>query len=527
MTQLAPDKLPPNILQESMNLDSSMILSSVKWNYIGAIIKAISQIAIMALLARMLTPNEFGLMAIGLIVIRFGKYFSDLGTSAALVQKKDINKDDIAASFLISALLGFVFFLLFFVVAAPLSVYFKNDQVKSIIKLLSIFFLFSGLSLTSQSVLKRALDFKTISIIEVISYVMSYGIIGVSLALLHFGVYSLVLAFLAQNFLIMLLVIYKAKPCLKMPRVINRYTGLLAYGGKYSWHTFLCYIGSNLDQIVIGRSFSKDLLGYYNRGKTLVQLPLYQVLISVSAVLFPSYARLQDDKGRLKSLFMKGFVLLGIIIVPISFGMIPAGRAIIGVFLGEQWTKSIVIFQVCCLFIPIDFMTSIIATLCSATNKLKQQIMLESLFIIILTMGIIFAVRTQDIVLIAGIVGIGYFLRLFAYLFLIRQVLALSLKDAYNLFVPQLASSLSVFFGVLIITRLLGSLSIWLMLPIQVVTGLIFLYLTVSFAPFEYLDQAIREVLIRYEKKIEKYAIIRALVEPVRKSGEIAPFFRY
>jgi len=526
MTQITSNNLGPSIEQVPMNLYSSKILTSVKWNYIGAIIKAISQIAIMALLARMLTPSEFGLMAIGIIVIRFGKYFADLGTSAALVQKKDIDKDDIAASFVISVLLGFVFFLLFFLLGAPLSAYFKNAQVKSVIKILSVFFLFSGLSLTSQALLKRSLDFKTISIIEAISYVMSYGLIGVPLALLHFGVYSLVLAFLAQNLLIMLLVIYKAKPCLKIPRVSKRYTGLLAYGGKYSWLTFLCYISSILDQFVIGRYFSKDLLGYYNRGKTLVQLPLYQVLISVSAVLFPSYAQIQDDKARLKNLFMKGFVLLSIIIVPIGFGMIPAGRAIIGVFLGEQWIKSIAIFQVCCLFVPIDFMTTIIGTLCSATNKLKQQIVLESLFIIILSIGILFAVRSQDIVLIAGTVGICYFLRLFAYVFLIREDLALSLKDAYNLFVPLLALSLSVSFGVFIITRLLGSLSIWLMFPIQVLTGLIFLYLTVSFAQFEYLGLAIREVLVRYEKKIEKYAIIRALVKPIQKPRKSTSSFQ-
>ena len=166
----------------------------IKWNYFSTLITSVLQIGYTAVMARLLEPAAFGLVAMAGLVLRFGSYFAQMGIERALIQKKEVNEEDIRASFTISLSLGIIFFMLTWFLS-PLALYvFNNEKVIIIVKVMALSFFITALSTTSSGLLKRDLNFRSIAVIEVTSYILGYLCIGITMAFLGYGVWSLVFA---------------------------------------------------------------------------------------------------------------------------------------------------------------------------------------------------------------------------------------------------------------------------------------------------------------------------------------------
>ncbi|HXG30077.1 MAG TPA: lipopolysaccharide biosynthesis protein, partial [Thermodesulfobacteriota bacterium] len=301
-------------------------LHGLKWSYLSTLTNAVLQIGLTAIMARLLEPKAFGLVAMAGVILRFGSYFAQMGVAQALIQKRNISSEDIRAAFTSSLLLGSLFFGLVWL-AAPLAVYiFNNAEVVHVIRVMAFSFVLTGLSTTALSLLRRNLEFRSLAIIEISSYALGYGGVGVSLAYSGFGVWSLVIAALSQSAISAILSYSFSRHRLSFIFRWEYYKSLYSYGSRMSLISLFEAIASNLDTLIIARFIGATSLGIYNRAFMLVNLPVYYLTTSFSRVLFPSMSRIQTEFPRLKGAYLSSIALSAAIVIPTCVGISVASR---------------------------------------------------------------------------------------------------------------------------------------------------------------------------------------------------------
>ena len=319
---------------------TSKTLHGLKWSYTGTIINSILQIGFTAIMARLLEPTDFGMMAMAGVILRFGTYFAQMGVGSALIQKKEISDEDVRAAFTSGLFLGILFFVLVWF-CAPFAIFiFDNEKVIPIIRVMALSFVITGLSTTALSLLRRNLEFRSLAITEIISYVLGYGMIGITLAYNGFGVWSLVAGALSQSaFLTILSYMFSRHKLLFIYRW-KYYKPLYSFGSRVSIISFFEFLGSNLDTLAIGHFIGAAPLGIYNRAFMLVNLPAQYLTSSFSRVLFPSFSRVQKEIERLKKAYLSTIMLFSAILLPTCLGIAVASQEIVLLVLGRKMDCS-------------------------------------------------------------------------------------------------------------------------------------------------------------------------------------------
>ncbi|MFA6599308.1 MAG: lipopolysaccharide biosynthesis protein [Ignavibacteriaceae bacterium] len=415
----------------------------LKWSYISIISTAAMQIGYTSIMARLLTPKAFGLMAMGGVIIGLGGYFAEMGLGHAIIQKNILNKNDIKASFSTSIILGIFFWLLIYLCAPLAILIFKDSEVVNIIRVLGIYFIINGFSLTSKSLLRRELNFKALAIIEICSYLTGYIFIGISFALLGWGVWSLVIASLGQQVTSALISFLIVKHKISFVPHWNDIKPLFNFGSKISIISFIQFISSNLDTLIIGKISTPTLLGIYNRASLFVNLPAQYFYTSFSRVLFPAFSRIQLDKDKLREIFTNSFTLINIIILPLTIGVVPMAKDIIYILLGPNWTEAIPVFQVLIITIAFSAVINISGSLIQATGKLRGMFYNEIAYLILL-IGLMLMFSTYGLLGFAIAMTISKFIRLCIYILIIKNNIK---PNLYNIFK---ALAINAFVGVLI-----------------------------------------------------------------------------
>ncbi len=320
---------------------SRQTLGGLKWTYVGTTVAAVLQFGMTAVLARLLTPTAFGLIALAGLFLRFVDHFAKAGITQALVQKPSLTRMDIRAGFTLSAALGLAFAGVA-LAAAPLAGRLAQDPaLVPVLRWLSLGLLLNGFSAPAVALLRRELRFKPLALIEIGAYVVGYVIVGLTMAITGAGVYALVAAMLTQTAVkaaaTYAVVRHPLLPTLERAAVRT----ILSFGLRVSLISFLEFLRSNLDTLAVGRWAGADQLGLYNRAHLLARLPGSHLSTGLSRVLFPSFAAIQFEKRRLREAYLSAVGLTAAIILPVNAGMAVAAREIILVVLGPQWTGSI------------------------------------------------------------------------------------------------------------------------------------------------------------------------------------------
>lgn len=462
---------------------TSKTLHGLTWSYIDTIINAVLQIGYTAVMARLLSPADFGLVAMGNVVLRFGSYFAQMGMGSALVQKKELSQEEIRAGFTSSVLLSiFVYGIIW--ILAPLSILlFKNPDLIPIVRVLGLSFVLTGLSITSISILRRGLAFRSIAIIDIISFVLGYGIGGIYLALNGFGVWSLVAAALSQSAIQAILAFLITRHSLIFIFGWKHFKQLYSFGSRVSVISFMEFISSNLDTLAIGHSLGDSLLGVYNRAYMLVNLPMYNLVISFSKVLTPAYSRAQTDTYRLKKAYISTVMLIASILIPTCWGLSVAAREVVLLVLGEKWSASITILQVLAFATPFNLLTSLASSLLEATAKLNIKVLLQAVYILFL--GILFFLLSPlGVNGFAIAVVIGELILFISYTVVTARIFKLNSKDLFTQYIPALISGLIIgllIFGVGYFFRHNGS-PIWLTFFTEFILGAVGLFFFFAFA---------------------------------------------
>lgn len=325
---------------------SHRALSGLSWTFSGTGVRVGLEMLVFVILARLLTPKDFGIVSAAMVVVRLSEVFAQIGIGPAIVQRQDLKTMHLRTAFTISCLSGLSLTGLISLLAPAISVFFQMEELIPVIRGISFVFLFQGISLVGESLLQRELQFRWLAIIQSISYAVGYGIVGISLAFLGFGIWSLVIAYLSQMAFKSIFVL-KVKPHPKRPALERRaITELMYFGGGFTLARIGNAIAGQGDYLVVGRWLGANALGLYSRAYQLMTIPAMLFAKVLDSVLFPAMAQIQTQPERLRVAYRRGVALIALIVLPSSAVAYVLSPELITVIFGPKWLEIVMPFRI-------------------------------------------------------------------------------------------------------------------------------------------------------------------------------------
>lgn len=352
-------------------------LSGATWSFGSVLVTAGLQLAATAVLARLLEPASFGLIAMALLALRFGQYFAQMGLGQALVQAKTVEPRHISGAHLGSVLLGAMMTAAMFVAAPLFGRLMRAPELVPVLRGMAFVTFFGGFSVAPLALMRREMRFRAIALVEIGSYVLGYIGCGLMLALAGLEVWALVAASLAQVVLMAAAVLVIARAPLTSRRAVQGLQELSGFGSRVSAVGFLEFIASNLDTLAVGRLLGDASLGFYSRGLNMANLPLQHVSAGLSRVLLPSFARMQQERERMREAHTLVSAVFAYYALPVSGGIAACAPVIVGVLLGRGWQPVVPVLEVTCLIAPLTTLTHFSEVVAEAVAALKAKFWLR------------------------------------------------------------------------------------------------------------------------------------------------------
>lgn len=315
------------------------------WDINSNVICQFIQLAVTPIMARLLTPSDFGLWSMAMVFVVFLNIFAQLGMGTAIVQKKDLTDEHIASVFVVNIMVGFVLCAAYILLAPLISGFFRQKELERIIYFVSINFVVNSFATVQASMLTRALKFKKVSLINIFSAAVSAAV-GVALAALGFGVWSLVWSAVLATFLTTLLLWVKPEWAPKIYFKFSKVKDVIGFSGFVLFTNTVSYFSRNIQDILIGRMLDLASLGYYSMANRVMLFPLQTIAWRVGNVMLPSYSRIQHDLAYVRSAYAKTLRFLTVFTFPIMAGFVCSAPEIVNVIVGPQWGRAIPLIQV-------------------------------------------------------------------------------------------------------------------------------------------------------------------------------------
>ena len=300
------------------------------------------------ILARLLEPSDFGIMRSAAILLGTMNLFAGMGMRPALIATAE---DKVRAAYhaaLITLCGGLVLSVLVFASAPLLAGFFDEDILTPIVRWMSVGVLLISLRMIPQALLEKEMMFGR-RVIPDISAGLTRMVIAVSLAFAGFGVWSLVIAWIAEKFVSFFVTIL-VSPTLawlkRQPWDRGIARGLWRFGWTQMRTGMVRYAYNNGDGLIVAKFLGTTSLGFYTQSQSLSNLPVRNISQAVNSVLFPAYAKIRDDKNRLSNAFLSCFQFVAAVTIPISMGLFILAPELVIFLIGEKWYDSIVILQV-------------------------------------------------------------------------------------------------------------------------------------------------------------------------------------
>ena len=296
-------------------------------------------------LARLLTPAEFGLVAMVSTVTGLGQAFADFGLSEATIQRKDISQDQVSALFWINVAIGLGLMLVTAMLAPVLARFYRDARIVNITLLVSLTFLIGGLRVQPDAILKRQMRFSLLAIRDVTSYALAVPV-AIAMAWQGFGYWALVALPLTLNFTAMALSWMMVNWRPSLPRRDADVSSMIAFGSHVAASYFMLTVSRSADNVLIGRYSGAGPLGLYSRAYNLLMLPVRQLSAPAGGVAIPAFSRTQGDPERFARYYLRTVNLILWISAPVFGFLFVAAKPAIVLILGDQWRDAASVFQI-------------------------------------------------------------------------------------------------------------------------------------------------------------------------------------
>jgi PST family polysaccharide transporter len=299
----------------------------------------------MVVMARLLVPEDFGIVGMVTAVTGVLGMFIDVGLSSVTIQRTAISDEQISTLFWINMAIGATLGILTLVIAPILVAFYHEPRLYWVTVAFAIGFVFNGASQQHNALLQRQMRFVALSAIEILILLVSI-VVGIAMALGGFGYWSLVGMAVAIPVSFTISVWIAASWIPGMPRRGVGTRSMLHFGGTLTLKDLVGYLAYNAEKVLLGRFWGAEALGIYGRAYQLINIPVEQLNSAVGWVAFPALSRVRDDPDRFRSYFLRGYALVLGMTVPIIFACSLYADQIIGVLLGPKWTNAAPIFRI-------------------------------------------------------------------------------------------------------------------------------------------------------------------------------------
>ncbi|MEH2067298.1 MAG: MOP flippase family protein [Nostoc sp.] len=468
-------------------------LEGVFWSAIQNWGRQAIAFVVFAILARLLGPETFGLVASASIFLAFIGIFLDQGFSVAIIQRKELETEHLDTAFWTNVGIGLLMTVLSIAGAGLVANFFSQPQLTPVIRWLSLSFVIITLSSTQEAIFQRNLDFKPLAIRELIAVCVG-GVVGVVMAFMGFGIWSLVSQQLT-NGLVQIVVLWSAsnwRPRFKFSP--KHFKELFTFGINVLGTQILNFVNRRSDDLLISYFLGPVALGYYSVAYRLLII-ITQLLTGVTnQVAMPAFSRLQQEPEKLKSAFYKVTQLTSLISFPAFLGMAALAPELVRVLFGEQWLPSIPVMQVLAFIGIVHSVSYFNGTVLTAMGKPFWKLRLNFMHSIANVIGFSIAVH-WGIVAVAAIYVIRSYLLTPIDLWFIRKLIGIKLSGYLRQYVIPLAGVLGMVFVIFTAKELLKNLiNVQTLLAVCILLGgITYVVLIVLLAPN--IVQQIREIL--------------------------------
>ncbi|MEJ2715533.1 MAG: lipopolysaccharide biosynthesis protein [Deltaproteobacteria bacterium] len=331
-----------------VNTARNSTISGLFWSSIERIGHQGVQVLVSIVLARLLLPTEFGLIAMLTIFIALAQSFVDSGFGSALVQKQDVTHLDECSVFYFNILVGFLVGGLLFLSAPLIGAFYEVPLLVPLARVMSVTFVINAFGVIHTTLLTKRIDFKAQMKVSVIAAMLSGGI-GIAMAYRGFGVWSLAAQSISNNLFrtTLLWLFLPWRPSWAFSFISLR--SMFTFGSKLLFSGLLDTIYNNLYLVVIGRMFSATTLGYYTQADQAVRFPSGNLSKTIGRVTFPVFSSMQDSPDRLKRATRKTLTSLGMINFPLMIGMAVVAKPLVLVVLTDKWLPCVPFLQLLCI----------------------------------------------------------------------------------------------------------------------------------------------------------------------------------
>jgi len=333
--------------QKSNSADSLLqrTLHGLGWSGLSQVLRQVLQVGVSIVLARLLVPGDFGTLAMVLVFTGFAASFSDLGLSAALIQKQDAGKRHEATVFCLQLFVGITLALLLVAAAPLIAGFYKNPRLAPLCLGIAPTFILTAFLGVPMALLQKNMAFRKIAKIETVAVFFS-GAVAILLALNGWGIWSLVVQSLLTALLIAVLSWRLSRWQLSLAFDLSAWRELRRFSSALTGFNLLNYWIRNLDNLLVGKFIGPAALGIYSRAYNLMLYPISQVSSTVSRVMFSAMASIQDQTERLRAIYLRAARLIALVTFPLMIGMAVLADLFIVTVFGPPWQDAAAILRI-------------------------------------------------------------------------------------------------------------------------------------------------------------------------------------
>lgn len=476
-------------------MKGNKIVSGMMWSFSEKIAAQVVSVVVSIILARLLMPDDYGVVAIVYIFTVIAEIFVTSGLGTALIQKKDADDTDFSTLFWCNLILSLILYLVLFFLAPVIAYFYDNALLTSVIRVLGIKLPVSAVNSIQYAYVSRKMEFRKFFFATSIGTVVS-AVVGISMAYSGFGVWSLVAQYLTNSVIdtSVLFLVNKWHPNFVFS--IQRAKPLIKYGWKILASDFIGTVFNQLNALIIGKAYTTADLAYYTHGNKIPDLVNNNINSSLSAVLFPAFS-LSNDIEEIKRIRRKCLMIMEYVVFPLMFGMIAVADKMIIVLMTEKWLPAVLFVRISCIAAIIGIFGTTLIQEIKAIGRSDVTLKIELL--------------KKTIYIIIAVIAIRYGIEAVAWTLVIREIIAfcfnvypvrkyigfdfsIYIRDA----LPCLIMSVIMLISVISLERLIKNNA--LCLTVQILVGGI-IYITLSAISknksFIYLIDILKHKIIR------------------------------
>lgn len=323
-------------------------VTAVGWQFATTFGKYVLQFLVVAVLSRLLSPEDFGVVGQAMIFIGLANLCSDIGVAPALIQRKTITDAHIRVAFTFSVITGLIMAGIAWLTAWIPAMVFRSAALEPLLQLLSVTLLFKSIGITATCLLMRQLDFRRWFWIYIGAYVVGSATVGVGMALAGYGAWALAWAYVTQDALSCLILLLVVRHPMRFLFARTEARQLLGFGVGLTLSRVTHYATQNLDRFVVGRWLGAAPLGLYTRAYELLTVSNETFAQVLGRVLFPAFSKMQDEPERLWNAYLRAVSTVSLVAFPIFTGLAVAAPEAVRFVFGPQWGDAVLPLQILC-----------------------------------------------------------------------------------------------------------------------------------------------------------------------------------